>query len=1171
MRRARSLAPPLVEKSPTPVATALRLGAAQRRAHGPSVDETAEREADHVAERVAPRPARPRARTGGADAATPTAGRALPPATRGLMEQRMGTGFGDVRVHTGPVADGAARSLDAQAFTSGEHVVFGVGRYDPGSREGRNLLAHELAHVVSQRSSSAPRVGRKPDSGFTGGGGDFGGGGSGGDFGGGGSSGSYSGGGGQSGGGGASGSYASDPEVVELKGHATFDPSETLATELRRKEGDPVNVRVRFGSVASGTIPVYYGSQGPDFRVPQGFQTPDPPARYPAWGIPLAHPAFPGLPEARPTLWIEIRNSVVTGGMGWRTPLALAQSPADFRSVVPLGKLFGGLGDFTDVHVKGPITNSLMQGRFVYDAQDVAFESNPFSGTGRLSAVDETYDLDAGLDVPLTGLPQEARVPLKKRTDSFIDTLYATKTWRFERKIGGKNGGRLTGQVTATLGHGSFDVRGTARYSHKDPGINGSVTIFVGSFVVAREEVLRHLGADAPSSIEPATAGEKLAITGWGQLDFAVNEWLNGSAEVIVHPEGWVTARGELLPTVVFKLAKFREKEKKLGEWGASEPLDGIPLVGDIRAVYDAKLFGYGWIGPATLHDIRATGLLSNHPAIINRFDLGATIGAPAAAGLRLEASVSLKAMAAHLVNVAEAKVAAVGTLEVQAFAEAAALVGRRPSPVDAALAEYFFKGQVSAAAQLLLKLSLSLHGGLLFWKSKLDLVDRAWSLGDAGALLSFEYVLGRKDGNVLQTSFDKIPFDAGKFAEAIARRQTLEEKAYDGKEQVDGTTESGIAPGPDSPKLQGPPPPVSPGTPGTGAGVQKEVEQALTMQGEPHVLRLSLVDDPDLLMESANPRSLLNKITRTRKELKANPPSDPDELTARLADLETIEAQTNVVLDAAGKLSKQAPYLTPSVPGFKQLATLIEGYAVRYRASDLGVKLASVSVDPTKPETILFKFPDLAANQLAIGLVSRILAHGLPGGQLRKIVDNHPPRSSELVYDLLQYLDLLMGYNVIGWEKLTGDLATGGNMLEGARWVLKYIYEFGTWKQLTLEAKKDDSQQRTRRRWDAWMDGTLYEFKAWYMWLPGSSKTFLKQILQDYEETRVGASMMLRWIFAPSPLTLDQIIDNMEKALDGIKADLAAGKTDVVPGYTPAIADFIRARLRQFVRKVTS
>jgi hypothetical protein len=54
-------------------------------------------------------------------------------------------------VHTDATATASAHALDALAYTAGEHIVFGSGRYAPDTISGRRLLIHELAHVVQQR------------------------------------------------------------------------------------------------------------------------------------------------------------------------------------------------------------------------------------------------------------------------------------------------------------------------------------------------------------------------------------------------------------------------------------------------------------------------------------------------------------------------------------------------------------------------------------------------------------------------------------------------------------------------------------------------------------------------------------------------------------------------------------------------------------------------------------------------------------------------------------------------------------------------------------------------------------------------------------------------------------------------------------------------------------
>jgi hypothetical protein len=72
----------------------------------------------------------------------------LEPTLRQDMEQRFGHDFSRVRVHSDAAAEQSARDVDADAYTVSHHIVFGAGRFAPGTTEGRRLLAHELTHVV---------------------------------------------------------------------------------------------------------------------------------------------------------------------------------------------------------------------------------------------------------------------------------------------------------------------------------------------------------------------------------------------------------------------------------------------------------------------------------------------------------------------------------------------------------------------------------------------------------------------------------------------------------------------------------------------------------------------------------------------------------------------------------------------------------------------------------------------------------------------------------------------------------------------------------------------------------------------------------------------------------------------------------------------------------------
>ena len=88
-------------------------------------------------------------------------GSSLDAGVRERMEASMGHDFGDVRVHTGSNAATAAKSVQAQAFTVGNELVFNEGKYNPSSAEGQRTIAHELTHVVQQRSGPVPGESRE--------------------------------------------------------------------------------------------------------------------------------------------------------------------------------------------------------------------------------------------------------------------------------------------------------------------------------------------------------------------------------------------------------------------------------------------------------------------------------------------------------------------------------------------------------------------------------------------------------------------------------------------------------------------------------------------------------------------------------------------------------------------------------------------------------------------------------------------------------------------------------------------------------------------------------------------------------------------------------------------------------------------------------------------------
>jgi DNA uptake protein ComE-like DNA-binding protein len=145
-------APPVLR--PAPAETEREAAATARRVVRDAASDVSRRVTRDAAptspwtERLAPRIVQPR----------PGGGQSLPPSLRAFMEPRLGADLSRVRVHTDARAAARASELDAQAVTEGEDIHFAAGRFAPDSADGRELIAHELAHTL-QASAAPQRLG----------------------------------------------------------------------------------------------------------------------------------------------------------------------------------------------------------------------------------------------------------------------------------------------------------------------------------------------------------------------------------------------------------------------------------------------------------------------------------------------------------------------------------------------------------------------------------------------------------------------------------------------------------------------------------------------------------------------------------------------------------------------------------------------------------------------------------------------------------------------------------------------------------------------------------------------------------------------------------------------------------------------------------------------------
>ncbi|MGB3692073.1 MAG: DUF4157 domain-containing protein [Spirulinaceae cyanobacterium] len=90
-------------------------------------------------------------------------GKALDDSFRAKVEPIMGADFSGVNIHTDSRSDQLNRSIQAKAFATGQDVFFRQGEYQPGTKSGQELIAHELTHVVQQSTSAPTAIQRKPE------------------------------------------------------------------------------------------------------------------------------------------------------------------------------------------------------------------------------------------------------------------------------------------------------------------------------------------------------------------------------------------------------------------------------------------------------------------------------------------------------------------------------------------------------------------------------------------------------------------------------------------------------------------------------------------------------------------------------------------------------------------------------------------------------------------------------------------------------------------------------------------------------------------------------------------------------------------------------------------------------------------------------------------------
>jgi hypothetical protein len=132
----------------------------------PIQNQSIQRDALPQGNKLRKKPLQRRENVGGGDASTELessiqgargGGQPLAADLQRSMGQSMGADFSGVKVHTDSQSDQLNQSIQAKAFTTGQDVFFRQGAYEPSSRGGQELIAHELTHVVQQNGGAVQR------------------------------------------------------------------------------------------------------------------------------------------------------------------------------------------------------------------------------------------------------------------------------------------------------------------------------------------------------------------------------------------------------------------------------------------------------------------------------------------------------------------------------------------------------------------------------------------------------------------------------------------------------------------------------------------------------------------------------------------------------------------------------------------------------------------------------------------------------------------------------------------------------------------------------------------------------------------------------------------------------------------------------------------------------
>jgi hypothetical protein len=537
--------------------------------------------------------------------------------------------------------------------------------------------------------------------------------------------------------------------MLELKGMTDFKPTADIAQFLDSQKESSLNVR--FGNLAQGPITVKTVKKG-QYRIKEQ-------------PIPLSHPLFARaaetLPGLTPSLVLDTDKDKLKGSIG----LVAGKKIEQLASRLAKAPEMLGLAGFK-INSPPKITNKLEGGSLHLGLANVPIRlGSAFSGNFTLTAIDESVTFSANVTIVVKGLEDGGTLDLKRAPDGAV-TGKATLGVSLAKNITGAFDVAWDGRA----------INGQGKVGYKGEKLSGEVTLHL--MEKSQAEQLEAASKAPEGKVAPATSTEKKSppakvdyvVFGDGNLIFAFNEWLNGNAQVIINPKGYLTVIGKITPQKEFILFEQKDYVKPLFKLEARASY-GIPVVGNIFIFANVGMDAFAKLGPGKFHKIEVDGTYSTDPKQANNFTIRGSLNISAAAGLRLraEAGAGLEILDHDI----KAGAGINGIAGIKAYAEATPIIGYREKGAEGEdkKGEFFIRGELEIAGQPFLGLSGDLFVAIEtpWWSPLSDkrwtwpLFSKEWPIGGSlGIGASVDYVFG--SGQLPKLDFKPVDFSAEKF-----------------------------------------------------------------------------------------------------------------------------------------------------------------------------------------------------------------------------------------------------------------------------------------------------------------------------------------------------------------------------------------------------------------------